>query len=51
MVAKAGDDDFGQAKQATAAFFYQRLLPKTIGLEMSIAAEADVLMDFPDDSF
>ena len=51
MAEKAPADEFGEAKKRTAEFFYARLLPKTLGLEQSIAAEADVLMDFPDQGF
>ena len=51
MAEKAPADVFGEAKKRTAEFFYARLLPKTLGLEQSIAAEADVLMDFPDQGF
>lgn len=51
MAELAPQDEFGEAKKATAMFFYQRLLPKTHGLERSIAASAHALMDFPDDLF
>ena len=51
MSCKAGDDDFGMAKKQTARFFFARLLPKTLGLEQSISANSDVLMDMPDALF
>ncbi|MEM7001036.1 MAG: acyl-CoA dehydrogenase C-terminal domain-containing protein [Pseudomonadota bacterium] len=51
MVAVAAEDDFGAAKRATAEFFYQRLLPKTLALEAGIAAHSGILMDFNDQQF
>ncbi len=51
MAAHAPDDEFGQAKRETARFFFARLLPKTLGLEASIAADANVLMDMPEKLF
>ncbi len=51
MAATAGDDEYGRAKRRTADFFYARLLPKTIALEASVRAAADVLMDFEDAAF
>ncbi len=36
--------DFRAAKRQTAAFYFERLLPKTIGLEAGIAAETGSLM-------
>ncbi len=47
MASSAPDDDFGVAKKATARYFYDRLLPKTLGLERSIEAEADAVMEMP----
>lgn len=51
MAHLAPDDDFGAAKVATAEFFYARLLPRTLGLQASIAAQARVVMNFADDEF
>ena len=47
MAGKAEDDEFGTVKKQTARFFFARLLPRTIGLEQSILADSDVLMDMP----
>ena len=47
MASCAPEDDFGVAKKATARYFYDRLLPKTLGLERSIEAEADAVMEMP----
>ena len=42
--AKRGEDEaFYSAKLATAAFFFARLLPRTLGLEASIRAGSDAL--------
>ena len=51
MASRAPDDDFGVAKKATARYFYDRLLPKTLGLERSIEAEADAVMEMPQGLF
>ena len=51
MVAVAPADDFGDAKRATAKFFFARLLPKTIGLEASICRSSDAVMALPADLF
>ncbi len=51
MAAIAPDDSFGEAKRLTARFFYDRLLPKCIGLEKSIEADTTALMTFADESF
>ena len=51
MAHAAPADSFGEAKLATARFFYARLLPKTLGLEASIEASADPVMDFEDEAF
>lgn len=51
MAHRAGDDDFGEAKKQTARFFFARLLPRTLGLEQSILADSDVLMDMPEAFF
>ena len=49
MATLVGDNEFGQAKQSTADFFFARLLPKTLGLEASIASEASAVMTLPDE--
>ena len=51
MAHQAGNDDFGLAKKQTARFFFARLLPRTLGLEQSILASSDVLMDMPEALF
>jgi 3-(methylsulfanyl)propanoyl-CoA dehydrogenase len=51
MVAVAPDDDFGDAKRATAQFFFARLLPKTLGLEASICSSGDAVMALKADQF
>ena len=51
MAQRAGDDDFGVAKKQTARFFFARLLPRTVGLEQSLMADSDVLMDMPEALF
>lgn len=51
MAQRAGDDDFGLAKKQTARFFFARLLPRTVGLEQSLMADSDVLMDMPEALF
>lgn len=51
MTQCAGTDDFGEAKKQTARFFFARLLPRTVGLEESICANSDVLMDMPEALF
>ena len=51
MANVAGDDEFGSAKKHTAHFFFARLLPKTLALEASIAADTSSLMGFSDNAF
>jgi alkylation response protein AidB-like acyl-CoA dehydrogenase len=51
MTQCAGTDDFGEAKKQTARFFFARLLPRAVGLEESILADSDVLMDMPEALF
>ena len=41
----APDDEFGAGKQMTANFFFDRLLPRTIGLEQSILSSSESLME------
>ncbi len=40
MAGAAPADEFGEAKRRTAEFYYARLLPRTLGLEQSIAADS-----------
>jgi hypothetical protein len=51
MADAAPDDDFGEAKRATADFFFARLLPRTIALEHSALAESESVMAMPEESF
>jgi len=51
MVAAAPADDFGDAKRITARFYFQRLLPRTQGLEASICSSGDAVMEMPADLF
>ena len=51
MATLAPDNEFGQAKRATARFFFERLLPKAEGLEASIAAESEAVMSMLEDHF
>ena len=51
MVRKAGDDEFGTAKKQTARLLFARVLPRTIGVEHSMLADSDVLMDMPEALF
>ncbi len=51
MVSVAPADDFGEAKRATARFFFARLLPRTDGLERSICSSGDAVMALRGESF
>jgi hypothetical protein len=51
MASCAPQNEFGAAKRATAAYFFARLLPQTLGLEQSIQAESSVVMAMPEASF
>jgi hypothetical protein len=51
MASAAGDGEFGQAKKECAAFYFARLLPKTLGLEASICSTSACVMGLPDDAF
>jgi len=44
MATAAPQDDFGQDKQQTAQFYFDRLLPTTLALEASIDASTKALM-------
>ena len=51
MATLAPADDFGTVKRETARFYFARLLPRTLGLERSIMADASVVMDMPEALF
>ena len=51
MVAVAPNDEFGDAKRATARFFFARLLPRTQGLEASICSSGSAVMELPEALF
>jgi alkylation response protein AidB-like acyl-CoA dehydrogenase len=51
MATVAGDDEFGEAKRVTAAFYYTRLLPRMAGLEQSVLASCEPVTAFPDSAF
>ncbi len=51
MAAIAPDNNFGRAKKVTAHFFFDRLLPKTEGLEAGMVADSAAVMSMLDDSF
>ncbi len=51
LEAGEGDSEFYRAKIITARYFYQRLLPRTLGLVESIKSGADPLYALADDMF
>jgi alkylation response protein AidB-like acyl-CoA dehydrogenase len=51
MASVAGDDDLGAGKKACAAFYFARLLPRTLALEAAIRTSAGCVMDLPDEAF
>ena len=51
MARIAPDNPFGTTKRRTAAFFFAKLLPKTLALERSIRAGADPLMGMAEEFF
>ncbi|MDP6470732.1 MAG: acyl-CoA dehydrogenase C-terminal domain-containing protein [Pseudomonadales bacterium] len=51
MVAHAPDDAFGEAKRLTAAFYFERVLPRTTVLNKSIHSSGKALSAFPDEAF
>jgi alkylation response protein AidB-like acyl-CoA dehydrogenase len=51
MADAAPDDEFGEAKRQTARFYFARLLPRTLGLEQCILADADAVMSMPAAAF
>ena len=51
MASCAPQNEFGDAKRATARYFFARLLPQTLGLEQSIKAESAAVMEMPETLF
>jgi hypothetical protein len=51
MASCAPQNEFGDAKRATARYFFARLLPQTLGLEQSIEAESTAVMAMPEALF
>jgi len=51
MASNAAGDDFGRAKTITAQFFYERLLPRSLGLAENIRATNNVAMQMPAELF
>ena len=51
MASNATGDDFGRAKTITAQFFYERLLPRSLGLAENIRATSNVAMQMPAELF
>ncbi len=51
MATIAPDNEFGQAKRECAAFYFSRILPKTLGLEASILSTSGCVMGLPDEAF
>ncbi len=49
MARAAPDNATGQAKREVAKYFYARLLPRTLTLEQTIAADPSGLMTLPDE--
>ncbi len=51
MATVAGADDFGRSKQECAAFYFARLLPRTLGLEAGILTGSACVMGMAEDAF
>ncbi|MGE0625960.1 MAG: acyl-CoA dehydrogenase C-terminal domain-containing protein [Pseudomonadales bacterium] len=51
MASIAADDAFGESKRQCAAFYFARLLPRTLGLAASIRSDSRCVMGLADDSF
>jgi hypothetical protein len=51
MVKVAPADEFGDAKRATARYFFARILPRCHGLELSICSDGDAVMALPGELF
>ena len=47
----AGDDEFGRSKRECAAFYFARILPRTLGLEASILSSSGCVMGMAEDAF
>jgi hypothetical protein len=51
MAHVAPADDFGDGKRVTAQFFFNRILPASIGLEQSILSASDAVMGLTPEQF
>ena len=51
MGSVAGDDEFGRSKRECAAFYFARILPRTLGLEASILSSSACVMGMAEDAF
>jgi len=51
MASVAGDDAFGTGKRQCAAFYFARILTRTLGLAASIRSDSECVMTMADDSF
>ncbi len=47
----AADDEFGRGKRECAAFYFARILPRTLGLEASILSSSACVMGMAEDAF
>jgi len=51
MGSRAGADEFGRDKRECAAFYFARILPRTLGLEASILSSSSCVMGLEEDAF
>lgn len=51
MGTAAGDDDFGRSKRECAAFYFARILPRTLGLQAGILSSSACVMGMAEDAF
>ncbi|MDA1073679.1 MAG: acyl-CoA dehydrogenase family protein [Proteobacteria bacterium] len=51
MAGAAPDDEFGNAKRKTARFFFSRILPGAVALELGAGADSDVVMQMTEEEF
>jgi alkylation response protein AidB-like acyl-CoA dehydrogenase len=51
MVRVAEDDEFGESKRQTAAFYFARILPRTQGLAASVTSSSAAVMGMAADAF
>ena len=51
MASVAPGDEFGDAKRQCSRFYFQRLLPRTLGLEAGILSGSGCVMDLPAEAF